>query len=309
MRALDLFAGAGGFTQGMKQAGVVTVGAVDSNGSAVDTYNRNHAGTLKDRYYCTHSDIKEIFTLGHHPGGIDLVYGSPPCQGFSTQGKRDPNDHRNDLCWEFARVVNLVRPKYFVMENVEGVSKVIPSLKAIYKEYGYDVLEPWVLNAYDYGVPQNRRRLFLVGHLEGTLTPSKPSPVPHTEKVTAGEALAKLTSSWDADTWTKELALHTPEVERRFDLCPPGTKEPISRFMRVAYGSPAPTVLAASRLIHPIKSRILTPREVACLQSFPDDYYWPTSKVQAYLQIGNAVPPLLGEAVGKAIMQCITHEV
>lgn len=311
MRALDLFAGAGGFTQGMKQAGVITVGAVEYNGAAVETYNLNHAYTVavKDRHYCTQEDIRNVFTLGFSKGEIDLVYGSPPCQGFSSQGKRIPGDPRNDLVWEFFRVIHDVRPRYFVMENVEGVKKVLPVVTNWIRERGYEVLDPWVLNAYDYGVPQNRRRLFLVGHLPGTPAPPKPLPVPHIEKVTAGEALAKLTSSWDADTWTRERALHTYEVEQRFERCPPGTKEPISRFMRVAYGSPAPTVLAASRLIHPIKPRILTPREVACLQSFPDDYLWPTSKVQAYLQVGNSVPPKLGEAVGRAIMQCITHEV
>lgn len=290
---------------------VFTVEAVELNQSAADTYNNNHMvgelGGGRITPACKVQDIKE-----YEPStqmDIDLIYGGPACQGFSTQGKRDPRDPRNDLYREFHRVVNLVRPKYVVMENVEGVRKILPELIQLFKWSGYEVLDPWVLNAYDYGVPQNRRRLFLVGHLSGTPAPSKPRPVPHNEKVTAGEALAKLTSSWDEDTWTKELAFHNPEVEQRFDQCPPGTKEPISRFMRVAYSRPAPTVLAASRLIHPIKPRILTPREMACLQSFPDNYHWPTTKVQAYLQIGNAVPPLLGEAVGKAIMQCITHEV
>jgi len=302
MRALDLFAGAGGFTQGMKQAGVFTVEAVDFNQSAVETYNSNHSDV---NHWCYQRDIRY-----YEPplrSGIELVYGSPPCQGFSSQGKRIPGDPRNDLVWEFFRVVHDVRPRYFVMENVEGVKKVLPHVINWISERGYQVLEPWVLNAYDYGVPQNRRRLFLVGHLPGTPAPSKPPPVPHIEKVTAGEALAKLTNSWDADTWTKELALHTPDVVERYERCPPGTKEPISRFTRVAYGSPAPTITAAGRFIHPIKPRILTPLEVACLQSFPDNYHWPASKVQAYLQIGNAVPPLLGEAVGRAIMQCITN--
>lgn len=295
MKAIDLFSGCGGFSLGMRWAGITTVEAIDINKSAVDTYNRNLGTNI-----CRNRNIS-----GWLPDliNVDLVYGSPPCQSFSTQGKRDPLDPRGDLVWEFKRVVGMVRPSYFVLENVPGLTqghgaKVLADLKEGLAALGYLVWNPWLLNAANYGVPQNRRRVFLVGHLEGTPIPLQPLPVPLSERMTAGEALAL---PMPEGVTGHALTHHDQGVIDRFALTLPGKKEPISRFTRVPYGSPSPTITAASRFIHPLLARTLTPRECARLQSFPDDFVLPSSKVDAYMMVGNAVSPVVAKAIGQSL--------
>lgn len=200
-------------------------------------------------------------------------------------------------------MVEVVRPSYFVLENVMGLTqghgaKVLADLKDGLAALGYLVWNPWILNAADYGVPQKRRRVFLVGHLEGTPIPLQPLPVPLSERMTAGEALAL---PMPEGVTGHVLTQHDQGVIDRFALTLPGKKEPISRFTRVPYGSPSPTITAASRFIHPLLARTLTPRECARLQSFPDGFVLPSSKVDAYMMVGNAVSPVVAKAIGQSL--------
>ena len=303
MKAIELFGGGGGFAKGFSEAGIQTVEAIELNPSAVHTYNLNHGAAV-----CQQGDIREWSPRFETP---DIVYGGPSCQGLSTQGKRDPNDARNLLMWEFRRIVRETKPAYFVMENVPALTHapnvdLLSDLINGFRVAGYRVCEPWLLNAADYGVGQSRRRLFLVGYRGDMVGPAEPNPLPLNKCQTAGDVLSKPYS--DGVTGT-DLTIHSVDVIDRYTACPPGTKEPISRFMKLSWDKPSPTVTAQGRLIHPLEPRILSVREAARIQSFPDSYQFPKSRVDAYMQIGNAVCPLVAKAIGLSILKAYHSKV
>ncbi len=181
--AVDLFAGAGGMTLGFEQAGFDVLAAVelDPIHASVHEYNFPFWTTICTSVTNTNAqEIREQSAIGDRD--IDVVFGGPPCQGFSLMGKRDLSDDRNSLVFNFSRLVLDLRPKYFVMENVRGITigKQKKILEKIIKEFqasGYQVTEnPQVLNAADYGVPQNRHRLFLLGCRQELNLPNYPQP-------------------------------------------------------------------------------------------------------------------------------------
>lgn len=172
--SIDLFCGAGGLSLGFQQAGFKVAAAFDVEEWNVATYNRNFgdiSAFRADLARETGQSLRKLARLGNR--SIDVVFGGPPCQGFSIGGRRDLNDERNLLVYHFARLVRQLRPKYFVMENVGGLlhAHSEPVLKSFLRRIrlaGYDVVEPiQVLNAADFGVPQRRRRTFILGHRKG----------------------------------------------------------------------------------------------------------------------------------------------
>ena len=164
MRAISLFTGAGGLDVGFIDAGVEVIVASELNDDACETYAANHPETV-----LLTGDIRENKSrILEYSKGIDIVFGGPPCQGFSVAGKMDPDDERSKLIWEFVDVVRLVKPRAFVMENVKALAK-LAKWDSIRKQYlkmmgdlGYDI-RVVVLNSKDYGVPQKRERVFFVG--------------------------------------------------------------------------------------------------------------------------------------------------
>lgn len=181
--AVEFFSGVGGMSLGFEQAGWDVLAAFDIEARNVETYNKNFAG-----FHAHQADLETAMkdslcsSAGISGRKIDLVFGGPPCQGFSTGGKRDPKDPRNRLISAFARLVREFRPRYFVMENVEGLTHphAKPTLDSFLEEMkasGYQVVEPvQVLNAADFGVPQRRRRVFVLGCLKGEVLPVYPKP-------------------------------------------------------------------------------------------------------------------------------------
>ena len=168
MRAISLFTGAGGLDVGFIEAGVSVVLASEIDEDACNTYSLNHPETTLLRGDV--KQFKEVFA--QYSGQIDIVFGGPPCQGFSVAGKMDPNDDRSKLIWEFVDVVRIVKPKAFVMENVKALAK-LSKWEPVRKQYlatmdslGYDV-RSIVLNSKDYNVPQKRERVFFVGVMSG----------------------------------------------------------------------------------------------------------------------------------------------
>ena len=213
--AIDLFCGAGGCSEGLIQAGFDILFSSDISDMVELTYRNRHEQLGLHQGYNTwfeRADIKnltgeriwgcinnlEIFTNGERefPDSIDLVIGGPSCQGFSRAGRRDVNDPRNMLFGEYVRVISEVQPKYIVLENVEGFmdmqfmgyvgitgihypdGSVTPDiLRNELREIGYQTLEPRVLNAAAYGVPQRRNRAIFIGYREGQRVPEYPAPI------------------------------------------------------------------------------------------------------------------------------------
>ncbi len=225
--AIDLFAGAGGFSLGIEQAGFDVAVAVEQDPihAAVHAFNFPHTKVLcADVAKLSGQDILEavgewtfnqnpksktrpqdVSVAGRspvrgrqNPKSIDLVFGGPPCQGFSTMGKRQLDDVRNTLVFEFCRLVKELQPRYFVMENVPGLrmpqySHLLEQLISEFKAAGYEVTEPvQVLNAANFGVPQQRRRLFVLGTRVGANKLDYPERESPCQYLTVRDAIADL---------------------------------------------------------------------------------------------------------------------
>lgn len=182
MNAIDLFCGVGGMSLGFERAGFDVLAAFDFEHRHVEAYNYNRRKEVAIIADIHKLSSDEIFSLCNGVKEIDVIFGGPPCQGFSVAGKGILEDERNSLLHEFARVVGEVKPKIFVAENVTGIlsskySELIKRFQDQMISFGYTILDsPWVLDASDFGVPQRRKRVFFVGVLNGTKLPQKPEP-------------------------------------------------------------------------------------------------------------------------------------
>ena len=228
--AVDLFCGAGGMSEGILQAGFHIVFSSDKSSEVALTYTNRHEqlGLIQGKNtHFEQMDIREltgdfikekvsnleIFKDSdrmNKKNPIDVIFGGPPCQGFSRSGKRDPKDPRNFLFREYLRVIDELKPRYVVMENVEGMvdmrlyidglrgavyeNEVVPEiLKKEFNAIGYNTLEPKILDASDYGVPQSRRRIIFIAYLKGEKEPKYPEPIYNdNEKVTVIDAIGDL---------------------------------------------------------------------------------------------------------------------
>lgn len=336
--ALDLFCGAGGLTRGLVDAGFDVLAAFDKWAPAVRSYRLNFP-----EHPCLQDDVASIDAERLTALGlmdVDLVAGGPPCQGFSAQRIGVDEDDRNELVHAFGQVVVKARARMFVMENVRGLlggrgrataSRFVTDMEAA----GYEVIHR-VLDSADYGVPQNRLRVFFVGRRrEATGRFTFPEPTVVRPK-TVAEALADLPEPpIDLTPWAED-ALHRRSRlselnQRRIALIPPGGgfedlpvdlradchKNGAARIgHRAVYGRlhpdrPAGTITARfdsftrGRFGHPVEPRNLTLREGARLQSFPDDHRFMGTQEEVAAQIGNAIPPLLAAAVARSGRQAL----
>lgn len=301
MRVISLFSGAGGMDLGFERAGHHIVWANDMWADAVATYRHNlgehiHLGSLEE--------------VSPVPVG-DVVIGGFPCQGFSVANrKRHVGDQRNRLYLEFLRIVREKRPLYFVAENVKGLlslagGSVLHMILRDFAELGY-MVSHCLLNAADYGVPQRRERVFIVGYLKGVcgLRAFPPSathaPLDRASSVRlkpwigVGEALAGLPEP------SPDCGVPNHQRSSQYKL----------RFNGhlghrvVSPQFPAPTITARGDdrggvvvIHHPTNERRITPREAATIQGFPSDFAFSGCNTSAYRQIANAVPPPLAQAV------------
>lgn len=208
---VDLFAGAGGMSLGFEQAGFDIVAAVEIDPIHCATHEYNFPDTTTicaSVIDLTGDEIRRRAKLGNRD--IDVVFGGAPCQGFSLMGKRIFDDPRNQLVFHYVRIVRELNPKYCVFENVKGLTlgkhaQFLAELIAALGDAGYDVLTPYqVLNAADYGVPQDRRRLFLIGTRQGLKSPKYPTPSQN--RTTVWEAIGDLPDADRFDTlWTTDV--------------------------------------------------------------------------------------------------------
>jgi DNA (cytosine-5)-methyltransferase 1 len=200
---IDLFAGAGGLSLGFEQAGFDIAAAVEIDPIHAATHEFNFPNTTticKSVIETTGAEIRQLANVQERD--IDVVCGGAPCQGFSLMGKRALDDPRNSLVFHFLRIITEIKPKYFVLENVKGLTigkhkQFLQEIIETFAEIGYQVLLPYqVLNAADFGVPQDRRRLFLIGARVGQILPEYPIPLSGSLRMEARQD--NRTTVWEA---------------------------------------------------------------------------------------------------------------
>jgi DNA (cytosine-5)-methyltransferase 1 len=322
------------------------VGGVDHWADAIATFRRNHAGVKCLEADITRVGVARVCSEFHVTmSEIDVIAGGPPCQGFSTIGKRDSADPRNQLWRSFHEIVAEIRPAYVVIENVEGLNVmekggVRDHIIEQFGEIGY-CMKADLLRAADYGVPQLRKRMVFLGWLDGLAEPAFPLPT-CVNYVTVADAISDLPSliskqsktSYESEPSTDyqrarrkdsvtlhnhEAANHPPDLVELLSHIPDGgNRKSIPRalqprsgfhnsYARLASWKPAIAVTSnmrkpsSARATHPLQNRGLTVREGLRLQSFDDDFVVLGSRTSQYLQVGNAVPPLLGLAIGREL--------
>lgn len=371
--AVSLFSGCGGFCEGIEQSGFQVNVAVELDKFACETYRHNFPRTpLFDedvhQFLTPKSDHRDAYNLS----SVDLVFGGPPCQGFSQIGARRLDDERNELYKQYSRVVETLRPRVFLMENVPNLALMNKGhfKKLILEEFaalGYGNVIMLRVSSDDYGVPQTRQRVIFVGtrdedsfpfdlasFCEQTLAALKVErPVTVIEAI--GDLPAEIVHSGDVmpypktrkpNDFLKDMRLdydgsryskvdkrlrgigksaaklhnhHTKEIQAKrahlISLLAPGKKanslpkeiwdnKRPEKWRRLHPDWPSHTILAQmhrdlSEWIHPNLNRWITVREAARLQSFHDGFVFVGSEWQQLKQIGNAVPPLMGYALGK----------
>ena len=304
--ACDFFSGAGGLSEGLKDAGIKVAVANEINKHAAMTYNFNHPNT-----FLFQKDIREIKSrevIDITGNDIFLVAGGPPCQGVSLAGRRDINDSRNSLFREFAMVVGKLEPRFFLMENVVGLlsmnkGRLIESIEKLFNEIGYNVSKR-VFNSVDFGVPQNRRRLFLFGSRKDK-DDINSMHAKKTEIITTWDAISDLDFLKSGEftqnymkppltNYQKEMRKnskvlynhkapkHNKSTMRRFSMLREGQSikdlpQHIRIKKRVMYklrkSEPSRTITTLpDDYVHYNQNRILTVREMSRLQSFKDSY-------------------------------------
>ena len=317
--AIDLFSGVGGLSEGLRQASFETKYAFEIDEIASHSYSMNHKGVKVITKDIRKVDIKEI-KAALNGEEIHLLAGCPPCQGFSAIRRLNkPNpvaDDRNDLIDEYVRFIKELNPFTFMMENVPGLAlssnfeQAVKELKTI----GY-IVDYKTVNVKDYGVPQNRRRLVMVGSRLGPIEISKPS----NKKVTVKEKIGSLPNPEESsDKLHKIYPKHTKRIQDLIRDIPHdgGSRKDLGEnrqlechkkanvgfndvYGRLRWDDYSTTITGGclnpskGRFLHPEQDRCISAREAALLQSFPKNYKFPTdvpiSKIA--LMIGNALPP------------------
>lgn len=361
LNCVELFAGSGGLGTGFSKSGFNIISANDVWEPAGKTYVANHPNVkyiVKDISQLTGDELLE--KTGYLKSDVDVIIGGPPCQGFSTLGKRFIDDPRNKLFKEYVRIVNEIRPKFFVMENVAGIlsmegGKVLENILKSFKEIGYNVKYK-LLNAAEYGIPQQRERTIFIGtRLDVEIKYPK-----KTHSISGEKGYKKALTLWDAigdlpQSDTEDITEYVSEAKNDFQTkirgnCkiitnhkPPIHNEKAINMMKYiptgksawdvkdmpkefmptsGYGNtyarlnpnePGMTItrnfscISSSRCIHPYVNRGLTAREAARIQTYPDDYVFMGSKTDIHLQIGNSVPPILGEKIADTIKEMLEN--
>lgn len=316
---IDLFSGAGGLSCGLTMAGFTPVSSVEIMPEAVDTYKYNFVEQKRFNENVQTRDIrvasvKQELYDSVEDKHVHLIVGGFPCQGFSMAGHRVVTDPRNSLYLEMLEIVKRIKPDFVVMENVEGLrsmlgGKVEAKIISDYKEAGYDI-NVTVLNSADYGVPQIRKRVIFVGNRHG-LKNYHPKPIYSPDNyVTLGEGIKRFMSIPENKQINHIFTRHSDKMIEQIKALPEGQSlygNYSDAWKKSPWNKPSCTVKEnhGGVNIHPRLPRVLTPRELAALQSFPDDFIFKGSKKWQLVQIGNAVPALLGKAIGIAVMKSL----
>lgn len=367
-KIIDLFAGAGGLSLGAVRAGFDIAGAIELDEHAVSTHAKNFPLTSHIQKNISELRGKDILKeLKISKKDVCGIIGGPPCQGFSTMGKRDLEDPRNNLFNDFFRIVKDLEPDFFLAENVTGIlndkySEIREEAFSHVTEK-YDLLPPLKIKASDFGAPTIRTRIFFIGfHRKKIKSPLQENDFykQALKAVTVEEALKGLPQeikpTWlkESDSWQpidKEKfgedvffqkvagqipigvgdqasvkryldqnlvsgchgTRHLPEIEKRYRELEFGEQDKISKSVKLKPYGYCPTLRAgtgrdkgsyqAVRPIHYLEPRVITPREAARLQGFPDWFVFHETKWHSFRQIGNSVSPIVAEKILKVIFE------
>lgn len=344
MRLVDLFCGCGGFSLGAHQAGFDVAAAFDIDPVLTSSFSKNFPNTklqLADVGLLSGVEVEKIAG-----GKVDGLFGGPPCQGFSDIGRRDVNDERRKLLGHFFRLVNEMKPAFFIMENVPGLAYE-DSRSELDDAIGmlagaYDLIGPQIWDASQFGAPTKRRRIFVIGvdparcdvlTLEDIASLKQPA-------TTVGDAIRdmknarriedrlgfdawKITRRGSPSRYAQGLRApdgvftghrfteHTQRVIDRFSRVLPGEMDRVGRHPRLAWDGQCPTLRAGTgsdkgsyqsvRPIHPDEARVITVREAARLQGFPDAHLFHPTVWHSFRMIGNSVSPIISKAMFQAI--------
>jgi DNA (cytosine-5)-methyltransferase 1 len=302
---VDLFSGAGGLTLGFTQANYQPVFGVEEDPDAADTYERNFPEAThweKDIRDLTIDEIKD----GVGDRQIHILCAGFPCPGFSIAGDRDPLDERNFLYDEILRVVNELEPWYLAMENVPGLvtmedGRALNQIQTDFENIGYP-LSTLVLEAADYGVAQIRSRAILIGNRFGLNNPYPKPLLDEKEYIPIGEAIDDLADKPRDPDINHEWTNHREDTKERISEVPPGESLYDSykdAWKRQRKDVPAMAVKEnhGGTHIHHEKNRVISAREMARLQGFPDDFIFEGRMKRVMFQVGNAVPVPLAKNV------------
>lgn len=316
---ISTFAGCGGSSLGYKWAGGKVLAAVEWDANAVATYRLNHQGTPVLHRDITTVTADELLTLtGLRTGELDILDGSPPCQGFSTAGKRQIDDPRNSLFREYVRLLRGLQPRCFIMENVSGMVK--GHMKHVFaicmrelKASGYAV-KCQLMDAAYFGVPQHRQRVIFIG-VRDDLDIEPSHPAPSATAPTVRQAWVGLPDE-HGDALRGPAALIAPHVPQgdgngggKYSMPLRGTKAGFG-FQRLAWNKPACTIpklslLSSSPIVHPTRNERITIRQAARLASFPDAFQFTGSFNEQWARIGNAVMPRFMQAIAEHVCEHI----
>ncbi len=330
--AVELFCGPGGASTGIQDAGINLVTGVDKRAIALETHETNYPDINHIHHDLTDVD-PEVLPVS--PGEIDYVHGSPPCPGFSVGGMspRDLSDERNKLVWKFVQWVDHLQPKVITMENVKGMTTITDHFMERLCGTGFpggqqatltgDIAHTqeategfssinyktrWrVLNAADFGVPQTRERLFVVGIREDIDPPDRWFPEPthnQSEWRTVRDALGDVASDMKPGMWLTSSQNERHQIMGRRPM--PTVEQPAATLRGGTTPLLLPEGVDGEKALD--VGRRLTVREVALLQTFPENYEFCGTKTEKLEQIGDAVPPQLQKHVAKTACEIIAAE-
>lgn len=314
---VDLFCGAGGLSKGLELSGMEGVCGLDWFDEAGQTYRRNFDHPFVNGDIKLQEKKEEFYrTVNEQLAGrkLNVVAGGFPCQGFSMAGNRIEDDPRNSLYREMLEIVNTLQPEFVICENVKGLrsmlgGRVEQKIIDDYAAIGYQ-MNVATLCAADYYTPQKRERVIFIGNRLGVKNYHPKPLVSPADYVTTGAAIADLMTHPDDPGFNHVTTKHKPKMARRLAELAEGESlyEGYSdAWKKCPWNQPSCTIKEnhGGVNVHPRLPRVLTAREMARLQSFPDDFIFMGNKSKQLVQIGNAVPPLLGKAVGLAVLKSI----